>query len=211
MSWEPEIDELEHRQELAARMGGEERVARNTTPGGSPSASASSSFWIAAASARLARSPAKENMIRGALEEFTPANCIFGRGSWDAARWSSRRRFHRARRIADASIWDKFKMAEIMAREYRMPLIRLIEGSGGGGSVRSIEKTGFANLPGGLGGQSGGLHLCCATMAAVPVVALGLGPVAGLGAAKLCVSHLSIMVKDQSQVFVAGRPWWPGW
>ena len=36
--------------------------------------------------------------------------------------------------------------------------------------------------------------------------ALGLGSVAGLGAARLAASHYSVMVKDTSQVFVAGPP-----
>ncbi|HEY6297595.1 MAG TPA: carboxyl transferase domain-containing protein, partial [Streptosporangiaceae bacterium] len=40
----------------------------------------------------------------------------------------------------------------------------------------------------------------------VPVVAAGLGPVAGLGAARLCVAHLSVLVEGVAQLFVAGPP-----
>ncbi|HMN51500.1 MAG TPA: carboxyl transferase domain-containing protein, partial [Xanthobacteraceae bacterium] len=40
----------------------------------------------------------------------------------------------------------------------------------------------------------------------VPVVALGLGSVAGLGAARLTSSHYSVMVKNLSQMFIAGPP-----
>jgi acetyl-CoA carboxylase carboxyltransferase component len=40
----------------------------------------------------------------------------------------------------------------------------------------------------------------------VPVVAAGLGPVAGLGAARLCAAHLSILVEGTAQLFVAGPP-----
>ena len=43
-------------------------------------------------------------------------------------------------------------------------------------------------------------------MGRVPVVALGLGSVAGLGAARLAASHYSLMVKDTSAIFVAGPP-----
>ena len=53
-------------------------------------------------------------------------------------------------------------------------------GSGGGGSVKTIEKRGRANLPGGVGASSG-LHLVAANMGRIPIVALGLGSVAGLG------------------------------
>jgi hypothetical protein len=34
------------------------------------------------------------------------------------------------------------KMSEETAAQFRMPIIRLIEGSGGGGSVKTIETTG---------------------------------------------------------------------
>jgi acetyl-CoA carboxylase carboxyltransferase component len=40
----------------------------------------------------------------------------------------------------------------------------------------------------------------------VPVVALGLGSVAGLGAARLVSSHYSLMVQGISQMFIAGPP-----
>jgi acetyl-CoA carboxylase carboxyltransferase component len=43
-------------------------------------------------------------------------------------------------------------------------------------------------------------------MAKVPVVGLCLGPVAGLGAARAVNTHYSIMVKELSQLFVAGPP-----
>ena len=40
----------------------------------------------------------------------------------------------------------------------------------------------------------------------VPVVALGLGSVAGLGAAQVSASHYSVMTKNTSAMFVAGPP-----
>ena len=43
-------------------------------------------------------------------------------------------------------------------------------------------------------------------MGTVPVVALGLGSVAGLGAARLVTSHYSVMVEGISQMFIAGPP-----
>jgi acetyl-CoA carboxylase carboxyltransferase component len=43
-------------------------------------------------------------------------------------------------------------------------------------------------------------------MGAVPVVALALGPCAGLGAGRVAASHYSVMVQGMSQVFVAGPP-----
>ena len=87
------------------------------------------------------------------LKHLTPANCVFGRGKIDGrtvvvvgddftVRGGS----------ADASISTKPLMAEEMAHDFRLPIIRVIEGSGGGGSVKTIETRGAANLPGGVGG-----------------------------------------------------------
>ena len=105
---------------------------------------------------------------------------------------------------ADASISAKPLMAEEMAHDFRLPIIRMIEGSGGGGSVKTIETKGAANLPGGVGGTRWYWYTI-ANMARVPVVGLGLGSVAGLGAARLAASHYSVMTKN-SAMFVAGPP-----
>jgi len=105
---------------------------------------------------------------------------------------------------ADASISAKPLMAEEMAHDFRLPIIRVIEGSGGGGSVKTIETKGAANLPGGIGGNRWYAYTT-ANMARVPVVGLGLGSVAGLGAARLAASHYSVMTRS-SAMFVAGPP-----
>ena len=141
----------------------------------------------------------------GELTHLTPANCVFGRGKVEGrpvvvvgddftVRGGS----------ADASISAKPLMAEEMAHDFRLPIIRVIEGSGGGGSVKTIETKGAANLPGGVGGTRWYWYTI-ANLARVPVVGLGLGSVAGLGAARLAASHYSVMTKT-SAMFVAGPP-----
>ena len=45
-----------------------------------------------------------------------------------------------------------------------------------------------------------------ALLSEVPVVAAALGPVAGMGAARVAASHFSVMVRETSQLFVAGPP-----
>ncbi|MET0706139.1 MAG: carboxyl transferase domain-containing protein [Tardiphaga sp.] len=141
----------------------------------------------------------------GELTKLTPANCVFGRGKVEGrpvvvvgddftVRGGS----------ADASISAKPIMAEEMAHDFHLPIIRIIEGSGGGGSVKTIETKGAANLPGGVGGTRWYWYTT-ANLAQVPVVGLGLGSVAGLGAARLAASHYSVMTKN-SAMFVAGPP-----
>lgn len=141
----------------------------------------------------------------GELQKLTPANCVFGR-----ARVEGRTvvvvgdDFTVRGGSADASISAKPLMAEEMAHDFRLPIVRIIEGSGGGGSVKTIETKGAANLPGGIGGTRW-YRFTTENLSRVPVVALGLGSVAGLGAARLAASHYSIMTK-KSAMFVAGPP-----
>src|SRR5262249_59412261 len=106
---------------------------------------------------------------------------------------------------ADATIREKPLMAEQMAHDLRLPIIRIIEGSGGGGSVKTIETTGRANLPGRVNSALP-YYFTTANLGRVPVVALGLGSVAGLGAARMASSHYSVMTKETSALFVAGPP-----
>lgn len=54
---------------------------------------------------------------------------------------------HGARRRADAALHRKFIQCEAMAHEYRLPLIRMIDGTGGGGSVKTLEDMGYTYIP----------------------------------------------------------------
>jgi acetyl-CoA carboxylase carboxyltransferase component len=51
-----------------------------------------------------------------------------------------------------------------------------------------------------------GFDLVVKNLSIVPVAAAALGPVAGLGAARVVCSHFSVIVKDTAQLFVAGPP-----
>jgi len=88
-----------------------------------------------------------------------------------------------------------------MAAEYGLPLVRLLDGTGGGGSVAEVERLGATYVP-----YVPGFDQVVANLGRVPVVALGLGAVAGLGAARLVASHYSVMVRGLSQMFTAGPP-----
>ena len=101
----------------------------------------------------------------------------------------------------DAAIAGKQIYAERLANELRLPLVRLVEGTGGGGSVKMLEQLGATYVP-----VNPGWDYVVDNLSTVPVVAAGLGPVAGLGAARLCAAHLSILVEGTAQLFVAGPP-----
>ena len=75
----------------------------------------------------------------------------------------------------------------------------MIDGTGGGGSVKTLEQIGATYIP-----AVPGLSDVVKNLETVPVVALALGPTAGLGAARTVASHYSLMVRGLSQIFAAG-------
>jgi acetyl-CoA carboxylase carboxyltransferase component len=203
MTWQKEVDELRAREAMAREMGGPEKVARQREAGRLTVRERlgllldPDSWHEIGALAGSARYDAE-----GRLERFTPSNTLFGRGRIEGRPVVvSADDFTVRGGAADASIHEKQSAAEQLANEYRLPLVRLVEGTGGGGSVKTLESTGYTYLP-----MMPGWDWVVANLATVPVVALGLGPVAGLGAARLVTSHYSILVKDRAQMFVAGPP-----
>jgi acetyl-CoA carboxylase carboxyltransferase component len=206
MNWKPELDDLARREAFAREMGGADKVKRQHDQGRLTVRERIDKLTDADTFHEIgAVSGIGEYDEKGELTKLTPANCVFGRARIDGrtvvvvgddftVRGGS----------ADASISAKPLMAEEMAHELRLPIVRVIEGSGGGGSVKTIETKGAANLPGGVGGTRWYWYTT-ANLSQVPVVALGLGSVAGLGAARLAASHYSVMTKN-SAMFVAGPP-----
>ena len=77
-------------------------------------------------------------------------------------------------------------MAERMAHDYGLPIVRLVDGSGGGGSVKTLETERRSFVP-----FNPGWEWVVANLGRVPVVSLCLGSVAGLGAARVVTSHYS--------------------
>ncbi|MFQ5517638.1 MAG: acyl-CoA carboxylase subunit beta [Acidimicrobiia bacterium] len=203
MTWKPEVEELGHRKELAARLGGDERVARHRAAG---------KLTVRERIAALVE-PGSFREIgsisgfasyddSGRLDAFTPANFVFGRASVGGRPVIVAGDDFTVRGgAADASIHRKMAYSEKVARELRLPVVRLIDGSGGGGSVKSYHDIGRTYVPPlpGWGDQM-------AILSEVPVVAAALGSVAGLGAARVAASHFSVMVEGTAQLFIAGPP-----
>jgi acetyl-CoA carboxylase carboxyltransferase component len=203
MSWEPELDELRRREELARRMGGEERVARQHASGRLTVRERIERLFDPGSfhetGALAGRASYGED---GELEDFLPTNTVVGQGRIDGRRAVVQGDDFTIRGgAADAAIWEKAVYAERLAHDLRLPLVRLVDGTGGGGSVKSLEQMGFSYVP-----PLPGFDLVVENMSIVPVVAGALGPVAGLGAARVVCSHFSVIVKGTAQLFVAGPP-----
>ena len=202
MSWEPEIEELRRRQELARRMGGPENVERQHKAGRLTVRERVDALLDAGSFHETGGLAGKATYADGRLESFLPANSVLGTGRIDGRRVVVCGDDFTVRGgAADAAIHAKQVYGERMARELRLPIVRLVDGTGGGGSVKTYEQTGRTYLPG-----NPGWDLVVALMSEVPVVAAALGPVAGLGAARVAHAHFSLMVRGVSQLFVAGPP-----
>ncbi|MFT7600369.1 MAG: acetyl/propionyl-CoA carboxylase alpha subunit/acetyl-CoA carboxylase carboxyltransferase component, partial [Acidimicrobiales bacterium] len=164
----------------------------------------------------------------GGVADFTPANMVGGQGRIDRRRvilcaddFTSRGGH------ADGAIGAKSLYLDRLSIELGVPAIRLLDGSSGGGSVAAMvpeqkkegdstakESTGAikAGRPRVAGGGGSFLpgHLGSSAytrqLSTVPVVNMLLGSVVGIGAAKAVLGHFSVMVRDISQLFVAGPP-----
>jgi propionyl-CoA carboxylase beta chain len=201
--WDEEIAEIRRRQALAAEMGGAERVARQKSRG-KLTVRERIEALLDAGSFREWGSLAGEGRYDadGRLTGFRASSCLVGRGAMDGRavvvsaddftiRGGSSETYHHEKNV----------QAELMAAEYGLPLLRLLDGTGGGGSVAEVERLGATYVP-----YVPGFDQVVANLGRVPVVSLGLGAVAGLGAARLVASHYSIMVRGLSQMFTAGPP-----
>ena len=203
MSWEKEIEELKKRENLAEKMGGKEKLQRQKDNKRLNVRERIKLLLDKDSFHEIGKIAGKAKYDEdGNLKNFTPSNFVMGRGKIDKRNVVVGGDDFTVRGgAADASIAQKQIMAEQLANEYRLPLIRLIEGTGGGGSVKSLDMDERTYIPG-----NPGWNWVVDNLSTIPVIALALGPVAGLGAARAVTSHFSIMVEKISQMFVAGPP-----
>ena len=167
------MDELRRREAFAEELGGPERVKRQHDGGRlhDPRADRQARRPRQLPRDRQDRRHARLRRATTTSWSCTPSNFVFGRARVDGrpvvvggddftVRGGS----------ADATIKGKHNQCERMAHDLRLPLIRIVEGSGGGGSVKTIETTGRANVPG-----VDGWEWVVDNMGTIPRVALGLG------------------------------------
>ena len=200
--WEPEVEELRRREAMAREMGGAEKVARQHDAGRLTVRERIDALLDAGSFHEVGALAGRATYEGAELTEFRPANFVMGRGRIDGrAVVVGGDDFTVRGGAADASIFAKQVHAERMAHDLRLPLVRLVDGTGGGGSVKSLDTLGRTYVP-----YNPGWEWVVGNLGTVPVVALALGPVAGLGAARVVTSHYSVMVRGVAQVFVAGPP-----
>ena len=201
MTWDPELAELAHRKQLAARLGGQERVDRQHATGRLTVRERLDAL-LDPGSFREVGSVAGTATYddRRELADFRPAAVVAGTGRLDGRRVVVvGDDFTIKGGAANLQLGAKQVDVERRALAERVPLVRLLDGTGGGGTVESLEEFGRTYVP-----YNPGWDAMVALLGTVPVVTAALGPVAGLGAVRLVTSHVSVMVRELSQVFVAG-------
>ncbi len=201
MSWLREVEELRRRERLAEAMGGPEKVARQHGRGKLDARARIAGLVDPGSFREIGKIAGKGHYDEdGALTGLSPSNFIFGRANIEGRPVvASADDFTVRGGAADAAIHRKFTQCEKMAHTLQLPLIRMIDGTGGGGSVKTLEEIGATYVPAVPGWSD-----VVKNLSTVPVVALALGPTAGLGAARVVASHYSLMVKGLSQLFAAG-------
>ena len=206
MSWQPEIDEIKRRRQMAEQCGGEDAVARHHAAGKLTIRERIGALLDAGSFQEVGKLAGKANYDKeGKLAAFTPAPYVAGIGTIDGRPVAvggedytikGGAGFGGARRKGGQG-----GFIEDLAWLYRIPLVNLVDGVGG--SVTSISRRGHATFP---GSGPDGFERSVELMGAVPVVSAVMGTAAGGPSGRAILAHWSVMVKDNSQIFAAGPP-----
>ncbi len=204
MSWRDEVEGIEARRERAAEHGGAEAVARQRSKGRGTIRERIAAFadfegfheeGPIAGHAELGED--------GELVHFTPANYVLGVAQVEGRPCvvGGEDFTHQGGSPSPAGL-RKSVYAEDLALQYRLPLVRFLEGGGGSVTGAARRKSG---APAGDAAYTRHRFLSIAqVMGVAPVASAALGPVAGFPAARLVASHFSVMTKETAQVLVGG-------
>ena len=149
MAWEAEIEELQRRRRLAEELGGAENVKRHHDQGRLTIRERLEALTDAGSFQEVGKLTGQSRREGGKLASVTPAPYVMGLAKIDGrpvaiggedftvkggTAWGSTRRKG-----------GQGGFVEDLARNYRIPLINLIDGSGG--SVTSAKRRGYKFFP----------------------------------------------------------------
>ncbi|KAH8636743.1 hypothetical protein IG631_08578 [Alternaria alternata] len=89
---------------------------------------------------------------------------------------------------------------EKLAIALKLPIVKLVDGSSGGGSVTTIRSTGFSYVP----PLPSFAQVVQQLNMGIPNLGAVVGPAIGLGAARVVACHFSVMAADIGSLFNAG-------
>ena len=201
LPWDQAIDDIEYIRGLAKEMGGAERIERQHRGGRytvreriekmvDPGSFVEAGPLMGAA----------EYDDEGNLISFSPSGYVMGLAEIDTRPVAIGGDDFT---LSGGSPHDVHKhprqFTQPLAMQYGIPYIQLVEGVGH--SSKADETTGHMGLP-----QGDLWWRAVELLSQVPVAAGIMGSVAGAPAAFALLSHFTVMVKGQSQIFPSGPP-----
>jgi acetyl-CoA carboxylase carboxyltransferase component len=203
--WQDRLDEIEQRRRAALQMGGAEAVDRQHDKGRLTIRERIDALLDEGSFRETGPiAGGSEYDDDGRLAEFTPGNFILGFGRINRrACVVGGEDFTQSGGSPNVAGLRKSVYTEQLAQQYRVPLVRLHEGSGG-------SVAGSGGKKGGQGSPAAPVyeaHRFAAvgqTLASVPVACAALGATAGMPAGRLVASHYSVMTRHTAQVIIGG-------
>ena len=201
MSWEKEAEEIKKMRIAAQAQGGKEAIEAQHAKGRLTIRERIDSLLDKESFQEQGRiAGAAERDENGKLTDFSPANYITGLGMVDGRRVAvGGEDFTLKGGSPNAAGLRKSVFAEELASQYRVPLIRMLEG--GGGSVAKGKGSGTVGNP---AYDKPRFLSISRLLGEVPVASAALGPVAGFPAARFAASHFSVMTRETAQLLIAG-------
>ena len=201
--WQAELEELEHRRNMALEMGGAERVERQHAHGKLTVRERLKLLLDPDSFVEVGQLAGLAERREGEPVRVTPAPFVGGLGKIHGRHVAVGGEDFTVRGGSGANLarrkGGQGGFIEDMAREYRIPFISLADGSGA--DVASALKANYKRLP-----AEHGFERYTELLGMVPVVAGVLGSCAGGPAGRAMLSHFSVMVKNSAQIFAAGPP-----
>ncbi|MEO8280006.1 MAG: carboxyl transferase domain-containing protein [Ideonella sp.] len=205
MSWREEADEIHRRRQLAEACGGTEAVARHHAAGKLTVRERIGKLLDDGSFREVGKLAGKAVYQEGKLTGFEPAPYVMGLGAIEGRAVAVGGEDYTIRAGtgfgSDRRKGGQGGFVEDLAFEYRIPLVNLIDGTGG--SVNTVKRKGYSVTP---GYGMDGFERSASLLGVVPVVSAVMGTVAGGPAGRAMMAHWTIMVRDTSQIFAAGPP-----
>lgn len=203
MSWSEELAELAMRQELAARMGGAEGVAKQRERGKLTVRERIDALADPGSFREFMGLVGSGTYQDGKLVDFVPKPQVEGTILVDGRKVVVRGSDFTVKGGAGGASTGQLGQEPSSAHrayEWKLPFVKLLDAAGG--SVKGFESLGRTYIPDGNVYAAPEVKL----LSSVPVASAVLGSVAGLPAIFAPLSHFSVMVKNISQLFPGGPP-----
>lgn len=203
MSWEKEVEEISLRRELSKGQGGPDAIAGHHSKGRLTIRERIDTLVAAGTFEEHGEGAGFADLDdKGQITGFTPANYVVGFGDVGGRRVAvGGEDFTLKGGSPNGAGLRKSVYAEELAVQFRVPLVRMLEG--GGGSVAGSGGPRPTTVGSPVYAEPR-FAIIAKAMNEVPVVSGAMGPVAGFPAGRLVASHFSVMVKETSQVMVGG-------